>query len=172
MRKVFLILLLVLLVIACREPKPEKVSIDGVVKTVRVGELLLSGQPSKAGLKNLADLGYKTVLSVRGETEVKWDEPAAVDSLGMAFFSIPMPGSGNEITDEQVSQFDKLLNSAKKPLVLHCGSGNRISGLWAVWLVEYKKVAPEKALALATQTGMKSVRKAVEKRLGLEVIEK
>lgn len=169
MRKLFLILLLALLAIACREPKPEKVSIEGVVKAVRVGDLLFSGQPSKTGLKNLADMGYKTVLSTRGETEVTWDEAAAVDSLGMSFFSIPMPGPVNEITDEQVSRFDKLLGTAKQPLVLHCGSGNRISGLWAVWLVEYKKVSPEKAVDLATQTGMRGVRKAVEKRLGLEV---
>jgi protein tyrosine phosphatase (PTP) superfamily phosphohydrolase (DUF442 family) len=108
------------------------------------------------------------VLSTRGESELNWDEARIVDSLGMSFVSIPMPGPVTEITDEQVLRFDEFMASAQKPVVLHCGSGNRVAGLWAVWLVEHKKVPPEKALELAAKTGMTGVRKVVERRLGLE----
>ncbi len=167
MRKLFLSLFIIMLVISCREPSPQKVTIDGVKNAVRVGNYIFCSQPSKIGLKNLANSDYKTVLSTRGETELNWDEAVVVDSLGMAFVSIPMPGPVQEITDIQVNRFDKFMASARKPVVLHCGSGNRVSGLWAVWLVEKKNMVPEKALEFATQTGMKGVRKAVEKRLGM-----
>jgi len=167
MQRCLLSLLLISLLLSCREPTPEKITIEGIKNAVRLDNLLFCSQPSKEGFENLANSGYKTILSTRGENELTWDEAGLVDSLGMSFVNIPMPGPVTEITDEQVRRFDDFMSSANQPIVLHCGSGNRVSGLWAVWLVEHKNIPPDKALALASQTGMKGVRKAVEKRLGL-----
>ncbi len=90
----------------------------------------------------------------------------------MSFVNIPMTKPITEITDEQVHRFSEMMKNGQRPMVLHCGSGNRISGLWAVWLVERQNMAPERAVHLARQTGMKSISEVVEKRLGIGVHEK
>jgi protein tyrosine phosphatase (PTP) superfamily phosphohydrolase (DUF442 family) len=60
------------------------------------------------------------------------------------------------------------MTAANGPVVLHCGSGNRVSGLWAVWLVENQKMDAGQALDLASQAGMKGIQPIVQKRLGLD----
>ncbi len=135
--------------------------------SVLAGDLLIGSQPSAEALSHFADEGYRVILSTRGEGELQWDEKAVVDSLGMQFISIPMPGPVTEITDEQIELFDDVINSADGPVVLHCGSGNRVSGLWAVWLVEKEGMKPSTAIGLAEKTGMKGIRAVVLQRLGL-----
>ena len=92
-------------------------------------------------------------------------EKTEVESLGMNFVSIAMEKPVEEITDGQVKRFAEIMKHAERPLLLHCGSGNRISGLWALWLIENQNMAPQKALGFAKQTGMKGIRTVVEKRL-------
>ena len=144
------------------------IEVDGMNNSVLVGDLLIGSQPSVAALSHLADEGYEVILSTRGETELSWDEKAVVDSLGMRFVSIPMPNPVTGITDEQVDLFAEFMSGDHGRVVLHCGSGNRMSGLWAVWLVEKEGLSPEEALDLAERTGMKGVRPVVEQRLGIE----
>lgn len=170
--RIFLPALLALL--ACSEraaetvlPEPTPCEIDGVRNCVLADDLLIAGQPSEEGLQRLAELGYTTIISTRGAGEVDWDERAAVEGLGMAFVNIPMNNPVTEITDEQVAALAEALANADGPTVLHCGSGNRASGLWAAWLVEREGVAPEVALRLAEQTGMTGVRAVTEQRLGV-----
>ena len=143
------------------------VEVDGMANSVLAGDLLIGSQPSKEALIQLAGEGYGVILSARSEGEVEWDEKALVDSLGMKFIRIPMPSPVNEITDRQVELFDDVMNGADGPVVLHCGSGNRVSGLWAVWLVEKEGLKPKMAINLAEKTGLTSVRALVIKRLGL-----
>jgi protein tyrosine phosphatase (PTP) superfamily phosphohydrolase (DUF442 family) len=133
--------------------------------TVRVGDLLFGGQPTPAALRALRKAGYRTVLSTRGIGETRWDEEGTVDSLGMAFVTIPMAHPVEAITDEEVDRFDALMRSGERPMVLHCSSGNRVAGLWAVWLAERRGVDPARALALGAKAGMTRIRPVVEKRL-------
>jgi uncharacterized protein (TIGR01244 family) len=162
--------LMISLVFSCSDggPRPEGTSVAGITKAVTLGDMMICSQPSREGLKQLVDRGYKTVLSTRGLSELSWDERAEAESLGMTFVSIPMENPVQEITDTQVSRFDSAMTAANGPVVLHCGSGNRVSGLWAVWLVESRKIDPEEALGLASQAGMRSIQPIVRKRLGLE----
>lgn len=144
----------------------EKLPLEGVPNAVRVGDLLFGGQPTPAALLDLSRQGYKTVLSTRGVDEISWDEKALVESLGMRFASIPMPYPIEAITDAEVSAFADLMKTAPRPMVVHCGSGNRIAGLWAVWLAEREGVAPAQALDYGAQAGMTRIRPVVEKRIG------
>lgn len=185
MKRVLILGLAIVLLPACQSPTPEPESpaqepesptpaplvVDGMINGVQVGELLFGGQPSEQALEYLAAEGYKTILSTRGEGEVGWDEKAAVEALGMRFVHIPMNKPVVAITDEQVEQFDEAMAQAEHPMVLHYGSGNRVSGLWAVWLAERQHVEPEEALRLAEQTGMSGVRPVVEQRLQILVRE-
>jgi protein tyrosine phosphatase (PTP) superfamily phosphohydrolase (DUF442 family) len=147
-------------------PAPEPVAVAGVPNAVRVGDLLFGGQPTEDALRMLKGEGYRTVLSTRGEGEAAWDEKALVDSLGMAFAAIPMGYPIEAITDAEVDRFDDLMQHGERPMVLHCSSGNRVAGLWAVWLVERRGMDRAQALELGTKAGMTRIRPVVEKRLG------
>ncbi len=85
----------------------------------------------------------------------------------MTFVSIPMASPVTAITDEQVAALAEVMEGGEGPMLLHCGSGNRVSGLWGAWLAEDQGVDPEEALRLAQLAGLRSVRPVVERRLGV-----
>ncbi len=151
-------------------PEPEPCQIEGMQNCAKTGDVLIGGQPSVAALETLAAQGYKTIVSTRAEGEIDWDEQAKAESLGMTFVRIPMPSPVTEITDDQVALLDDVLSGGVGPVVLHCGSGNRVSGLWAAWLVADRGLAPGEALRLAQLAGMGSVRPVVERRLGIDSV--
>ncbi|RMF21825.1 MAG: hypothetical protein D6760_08635 [Deltaproteobacteria bacterium] len=146
-------------------PEPKAIWIAGVPNAVQVGNVVISGQPSAEALGLLKMQGYKTVVSTRAPGELNWDEAAEAAKAGLKFISIPMPSPVTEISDEQVAKLAEAMEKAERPMLLHCGSGNRIAGLWAVYLAEHEGVPADRALALAEKAGMRSVRAAVEKRL-------
>ncbi len=146
-------------------PEPKPVWIAGVPNAVQIGDVVISGQPTREAIKLLSMQGYHTVVSTRAPGELDWDEKKEVEAAGMRFVSIPMPSPVEEITDEQVARLAEVLEKAERPILLHCGSGNRIAGLWAVYLAERKGIPVERALDLGAKAGMRSVRSAVEKRL-------
>ena len=75
-----------------------------------------------------------------------------------------MPHPVTEITDGQLQQFDAFMNAEKRS-ILHCASGNRVAGLWAAWLIEYKGTDPAEALGRAEGAGMRpGMRDVVERR--------
>lgn len=147
---------------------PVPCTVPGMKNCTRTGDMIIGSQPSPEALEALAGQGVTTIVTTRGEGEIDWDERAAVEALGMRFVSIPMPSPVTTITDEQVAQIDAVLDSMAGPVLLHCGSGNRVSGLWAAWLAAEHDVPPEEALRLAALAGMGSVRPTVEQRLGVE----
>lgn len=146
-------------------PDPVPCAVEGMRNCARSGDVLIGSQPTEAALATLAAEGYTTVVTTRADGEIDWDEQAVVEDLGMRFVRIPMPSPVTEITDQQVEQLDAVLDSAHGPVVLHCGSGNRVSGLWGAWLAADRGLAPDEALRLAELAGMRGVRPTVEQRL-------
>ena len=146
---------------------PTPCTVDGMHNCARTGNVLIGGQPSPEALEALAAQGITTVVSTRGEGEIDWDERAAVEALGMRFVQIPMASPVTGITDEQVAALDEVLSGTEEQILLHCGSGNRVSGLWGAWLAAMRDYAPEEALRLAELAGMRSVRPRLEERLGV-----
>jgi uncharacterized protein (TIGR01244 family) len=173
MPKRFLVLLALVPLLACSERASDTVvadpvpcQVEGMRNCAQVGDVLIGGQPSQAALEYLAAQGYQTIVSTRGVQEVEWDERAAVEGLGMTFVSIPMESPVSAITDEQVAGLADVMEQHQGPTLLHCGSGNRVSGLWGVWLAEHRGVEADEALRLAELAGMTGVRPVVERRLG------
>lgn len=144
------------------EPKPQEVS--GMQNAALTGDLLIGGQPTEEALEYLAREGYRDVVSVRSEGEIDWDEESRVEALGMSFHRIEMSNPVNEITDDEVAAFAQFMDERDGPVLLHCGSGNRAAGLWAVWLIEHEEIDPADAIRLATSAGMRESMKAVVER--------
>jgi uncharacterized protein (TIGR01244 family) len=145
--------------------EPAPCTIEGMSNCAQVGDVVIGSQPSQATLEYLASQGYTTVVSTRGAGEIEWDERAAVEALGMLYISIPMESPVTGITDDQVAALDEVMGG-EGPMLLHCGSGNRVAGLWGAWLAERQEVGSAEALRLAELAGMTRVRPVLEERLG------
>jgi len=145
---------------ACHAPSYEE-------QAVLIDDLLFGPEPSNTTLERLRDEGYRTVISVQPTSEQDWNEKQEVDRLGMRLITIPMPKPVLSISEEQIDRFDEAMESAPRPMLLHCSSGNRVAGLYAVWLATRKGVPAEEAVRSGKAAGMTRLRPLVRKTLGL-----
>jgi uncharacterized protein (TIGR01244 family) len=167
----YIVLIVLVLIGACRSSRsalePVQREIPGMDSAAAVGDLLIGGQPNDESLEELARRGYRSVLTVRGEGEVDWDEQSRVEAHGLSFHRIDMSNPVNEITDDQVAAFARFMEERDGPALVHCSSGNRAAGLWAVWLIEHQGVEFEDAIRYAKAAGMRdSIGEVVERRVG------
>jgi protein tyrosine/serine phosphatase len=121
-------------------------------------QLYRGGQPTAEGFRRLADLGVKTVISLRayGHTARREQvERRMVESLGMRWVSMPMRMYWRP-SDEQVRAFLTLTGAAGDgPAFVHCQHGeDRTGSLVAVYRVARQGWAPERAYSEALTLGM------------------
>ena len=111
-----------------------------------------AGQPDAAALGVFARSGYAAVIDMRTAGEDRGlDEPAVVGQLGMEYVTFPV-GSG-DITLDKARELDGLLAQYDEPVLLHCGSGNRVGALLA--LSEYLNTGDrEQALQKGRDAGL------------------
>jgi uncharacterized protein (TIGR01244 family) len=115
-------------------------------------KIAISGLISEGGVQALAATGFKTVIDLRTKNEGVMEEKALVDIAGMMYVNIPTTVAG--ITKEQVAAFTKVIESAQAPILIHCGSGNRASAMWASYRIT-KGIDPEVAIEEARKTGLR-----------------
>ena len=112
-----------------------KVDLDAVVadgSVQPVDGISAAGQPDKAAFEVFANSGYTTVIDLRGEQETRGlDEPAVVESLGLTYVLFPITGL-EAISFENAARLDELIESADGPVLVHCGSSNRVGALLAL----------------------------------------
>lgn len=107
----------------------EAVVSSGVVEPV--DGITAAGQPDEAALKVFADQGYTTVIDLRTAGEDRgMDEPAVIESLGMDYVLLPI--GRDEITFDSAKTLDDLIKDAEGPVLVHCGSSNRVGALLAL----------------------------------------
>jgi uncharacterized protein (TIGR01244 family) len=112
------------------------VEIDEVIAAGRVtpvNGITSAGQPDAAALEVFAESGYQVVIDMRGPNEDRGidDFGGAVESRGMKYVTFPI-ASPEEINLEKAAELDKLLEGVDGPVLLHCGSGNRVGALLAL----------------------------------------
>ncbi len=91
-----------------------------------------AGQPDQAALAVFSDNGYAAIIDLRGEREDRgMDEKAVVESLGMDYVLLPI-ASEDDISFENAKKLDELLTAYDGPVLIHCGSGNRVGALLAL----------------------------------------
>lgn len=119
--------------------------------------VLLGGQPSEAHFAEAADKGYQVIITLRGESEAGTaGEKAMVEELDMRFVQIPMANGGG-YTEENARALAAILDDpANHPVMVHCGSGNRVGGLFALKAYFVDGLDPDAALEQGRQRGMKN----------------
>jgi uncharacterized protein (TIGR01244 family) len=102
-------------------------------KVESVDGISSSGQPDKESLQVFADSGYAVVIDMRGPDEDRGmeDFPAAVEAAGMSYVSFPVVGT-DAISFETAERLDLLLQGTEGPVLMQCGSGNRVGALLAL----------------------------------------
>jgi uncharacterized protein (TIGR01244 family) len=123
-------------------------------------EVWTSGQPDDAQLRAARDAGLKTVISLCPAGECGWDEKAVSESLGLRFASLPV-GAACDLSAEASHKLHDLLETCEKPVLVHCGSSNRVGALFALKAFHVHGHAPEDALAHGRAAGLTGLENAV-----------
>ena len=146
-----------------------KVDLPSVVGTgvvQPVNGITSAGQPDAAAFKVFAEQGYTTVIDLRTEGENRGlDESEVVAELGMEYILLPI--GGGAINFDSARSLDKLISEADGPVLIHCGSANRVGALLAL----RKSLAGadnEAALEHGREGGMTSLESRISDLLGAE----
>jgi uncharacterized protein (TIGR01244 family) len=129
-----------------------------------VDGITTSGQPDENSLNALADSGYAAVIDLRTDGEDRGlEEQVVVEGLGMDYVHLPIAGRG-AINFENAERLDEILSQYDKPVLVHCGSGNRAGALLAL-REEMNGAEAEDALAFGRSAGMTSLEDTVKERI-------
>jgi uncharacterized protein (TIGR01244 family) len=133
-----------------------KVDLDAVVEsgTVKpVDGVTTAGQPDEAAFQVFADNGYVAVIDIRTAGEDRGvDEAAVVQGLGMDYIQMPV-GGRDGITFENAEKLNGLIDMYDEPVLVHCGSANRVGALFA--LSEFSETGDlDKALEAGRAAGL------------------
>ena len=118
--------------------------------------VFLASQPKPADFEQASKSGVKTIINIRHDAEITdFDEATVVAGYGLHYVHLPWNGV-EELTDEVFDRTRELLNTAERPLMLHCGSANRVGAVWIPWRVLDGGLTFDEALAEATVVGLKT----------------
>ncbi|MEM7481694.1 MAG: sulfur transferase domain-containing protein [Acidobacteriota bacterium] len=128
-------------------------------------QVVSGGQPSAEQLKSAREAGFRTVINLRGEGEpgAKGQE---IEALGMEYRAFPI-ASAEDLNEENARAFSALLADADGPVLLHCGSGNRVGALFALSAFYVDGATPEEALEKGLASGLTGLEPVVRQRLGV-----
>ncbi len=119
-----------------------------------------SGQPTPEQLRIAAEAGVRHTISLRPDGEIDWDEAAEAQAAGMEFHHIPVAGIDG-VTSENAQTLDQLLTRLDgEPVLLHCGSSNRVGALRAL-SARGNGAEVEEALAEGRRWGLTRMEEAV-----------
>ena len=128
--------------------------------------LLIGGQPSPEQLKAIHEAGYRTIVTLRTDSE-RGDESeqAAVERMGMKFVSIPVAGAAG-LTADNARALDRALDEEDAlPAVVHCSTGQRVSALLGLKAFVVDRLSAAAAIDLAKSLGMKKLEAALRERI-------
>ena len=145
--------------VVAQERKPA-----GVERFHRVDDRLFRGaQPTLSGLKSLWDTGVRTVISLRDDTDIDYDERKAAESLGMKWINIPIQDGSfftqsRRIPEDAIRAFFEAVDAAgPDPIFVHCRRGtDRTGAIVAFYRIARQGWPGEKAAKEARDVGMRS----------------
>lgn len=128
--------------------------------------VLIGGQPDEAALRQAADAGIRVVVNLRGEGEfADFDESQVVTDLGMTYLHLPISGAA-DFTPENVEAFGEFLAAVgDQPVLMHCGSGNRVGAMHALHAGWHLGLDTDEAIELGRAHGLTGFEDSVRERL-------
>lgn len=113
-----------------------------------------AGQPSETDISAAAEQGTRSIVNLCAEGEAGFDEAAEVEDHGMRYFHIPVCGPG-DVCEDKARELDKLLeDESLRPMIVHCGSANRVGALFALREFHCKDASADAAIAAGREAGL------------------
>ncbi len=115
------------------------------------------GQPTADAFGTAQKMGVKVVDKLRSDPEIAamdFDEAALVEQLGMKYVAIPI--TSETFGPADTDALKEVLSGTSGPVLIHCGSSNRVGALWAMYLHRHRGVALDDAIALGRKAGLRS----------------
>tara|TARA_B100000683_G_scaffold274823_1_gene323935 strand:- start:2188 stop:2640 length:453 start_codon:yes stop_codon:yes gene_type:complete len=131
-------------------------------------DILCAGQPSETDLQQLKREGYRSIINLRPANEpgqIQHPQQKTTE-LGLDYHALPITGPG-DLNEENTRQFDALLQTAARPMVIHCGSSNRVGALMALRAAHIQNKDPREALNDGRKAGLTALEPLVAQMLGL-----
>lgn len=128
--------------------------------------ILVGGQPSQEQFTAAAENGIRTIINLRTEGEEGNTDPNFVESLGLTYVVIPIGGT-EALSEENAQRFATALEEAEAPVMVHCGSGNRVGALFALKAYYVDGQSAEEALVIGQETGATRIEPMLRQKLGL-----
>jgi uncharacterized protein (TIGR01244 family) len=105
-------------------------------------DLATAGQPTADAFKQLKALGFTTVVNLRMQGEIPWDEEKAVTAAGLRYVWVPVTPA--TLSAKDVDAVAAVLDDpAAGPVLLHCTVAGRAGGLYAAVLARKGKSLDE-----------------------------
>lgn len=126
--------------------------------------VLTGGKPSEAQLREAHAAGYRTVISLLPANETV-DEAEQAKALGLSFVTIPIAGAADLTEDNARRLSQARAAAAGAPIIIHCGSGNRVGALMALEAFYVDHADAAEALELGRRAGLTALEPAVKTQL-------
>lgn len=119
-------------------------------------------------LPALRAAGIRHVIDLTPDAETPdFDEAGAVRAAGLGYANLPIAGAA-DLDREAVLAFDRLLQAADGPTLVHCASGNRVGALAALRAAWLQGADEEAAVEEGRRWGLRGLEDAVRARLARE----
>jgi len=133
------------------------VDLDDVIaagEVEAVDGITSSGQPGKEALEVFADSGFAVVIDMRGPGEDRGmeDYQAVVEASGLEYMAFPVVGK-DQVSFETAAGLNDILRGIDGPVLMHCGSGNRVGAVLAL-RESLNGASDEEALAFGKDAGL------------------
>ena len=118
-------------------------------------KLYRGAQPKVGGLQELADLGIKTVVNLRGKGEGGQKEEEEARSKSLRYFNVPFERAGRP-RDAEIEQVLSIINDPEnQPVFVHCAQGvDRTGTVIAVYRIAHDGWTSQEAKEEANRYGM------------------
>jgi protein tyrosine phosphatase (PTP) superfamily phosphohydrolase (DUF442 family) len=127
--------------------------------------IITAGQPSREEFEVLRDAGVRTVVNLRVPSERgTQDEPEWMEELGLEYISLPVKGAEG-LNEEVARELDQVLETTGRPILVHCGSSNRVGAVFALRAFHVDGKSPEEALEIGLASGVTRLESTVREML-------
>ena len=120
----------------------------------QVENLYIAGQPDKTTLEHFRSLGGKTVINLRGPSELKFNERLMMHSLGLRYYNFPVPGKQPINPSIMLAISWAIEHEGKVPIFVHCSSGNRAAVALAAHLTRKLDLTQNEAVSISERSGL------------------
>jgi protein tyrosine phosphatase (PTP) superfamily phosphohydrolase (DUF442 family) len=117
------------------------------------GDIWVGGEPTNKGYRQVHELGVTAIVDLRNPTKVQRSSADEARRLKMDYINLPI--QPRDMSAREADRFLAFMDKHQgEQVLIHCGSANRASGMYAVYLAMRRGLSPDDAIRRARRTGL------------------